>query len=195
MDWRGPPCASKVARTPPTPPHTRTGPARSGRWRTLQHPPVDRGADWWADWQAGERPSRDSWQAVPAQMACAGKLQTQGQAASPGGRVARHQAHGRGQAHPPGCDSRALTWGRGPVVSFVGACCRLVAVCRCLGAPGRRLRSPRARRKSRAQAQAPTLRPAILRLSRTCDPPRGPGGTDTWPALLQVLGWIGKELS
>lgn len=58
----------------------------------------------------------------------AGKLQTQGQAASPGGRVARHQAHGRGQAHPPGCDSRALTWGRGPAASFLEACCGLVDV-------------------------------------------------------------------
>lgn len=61
------------------------------------------------------------------------------------------------------------------------------------GALGRRPRSPRARQKSRDWARAPTPRPAILRLSRTCDLPRGPGGTDTWPAPLQVLGWTGRE--
>ena len=35
----------------------------------------------------------------------------------------------RPQAGPPaGCDSRALTWDRGPAASFLGACCGLVAV-------------------------------------------------------------------
>lgn len=194
MDRRGPPCASKVAQTPPTPPHTRMGPVRRGRWRTLQPPPpVDRRADQWADQWTGERPSRDSWQAVPAQMACAGKLQTQGQEAGPGGRVARHQADGRRQAHPLAVTAahshgaevrRPPSWG--PAAGWWLSS-------RCLGAPGRRLRSPLARQKSRAWAQAPTRRPAILRLSRACDPPRGLGRTDTWPALLQVLGWTSKE--
>lgn len=73
-------------------------------------------------WRAGAAAFPADWQArgaglpgIPGrrcrQMAWAGKLQMQGRAAGPGGRVARHQAHDRRQAHPPSHDSHTLTWG------------------------------------------------------------------------------------
>ena len=121
----------------------------------------------------GEWPSRDSWQAALAQMACAGKRQTQGQAAGPGGRVTRHQAHGCGEAPPPGCDSLALTWGRGLAAFSLFCRCVPVALQPVPGSSTEEATEPRARWKSRARAQLPTLRPAILRMGRACDPPRG----------------------
>lgn len=81
----------------------------------------------------------------------------------------------------------------------------LSLVCHCLrvalqqvpGSSTQEATEPWARRKSRAQAQLLTPRPAILRMGRACDQPRARARADTWPAPLpkqrHVLGWAGKE--
>lgn len=73
-----------------------------------------------------------------------------------------HQAHGCGEAHPPGGASLALTRGRHLAAFFPVCCCVPVALQQVPGSSTQEAMEPRARWKSRAGAQLPTPRPRLL---------------------------------
>lgn len=109
----------------------------------------------------------------------------QGQAAGPGGRVARHQAHGCGQAHLPGHDSCThMGLSYGCVLPRLG--CVLPALQQAPVSSTQEATEPRARKKSRGPAQRPT-QDRLFREWAEPVPSLGPGQGQT-RGLLCSLG-------
>lgn len=123
------------------------------------------------------RLGEQTFQGFLAQMACAGKLQTQGQAAGPrrgGWPGTGHMAISRLTCVAMHLGPRSNCLPRSVTV--------LVALQEGPGSSKWIPQSQQARRKDRAQAQLPVPRPAILRMGRAWDQPGAWRRTDTWLA-------------